>query len=354
MDKLIVSIGTLSSGGAERVLSILSGTLADNYNKVIIVMWCKAKVFYNIDKRIQLVCIEEEVHSMNEFKRMKYFRSFIQKENPSLILSFLEPYNLRVLLSTIGIKCKKVVAERNDPRYINGTWLMGLIEKKIYSLADGILVQTETIKEYFNGKLVDRTKVIYNPVSLDKQLVGIALKTEKKSRIVAAARLEKQKNLEMLIKAFSVFVKKHKEYSLTIYGEGPYRNVLEALIKELALEGKVFLPGATKELWSQISNARCFALSSWHEGMPNALIEAMALGLCCVSTKVSGASDLIKNNENGILVELNDHESMAEAFENIVDNQEHAEMLSRNAVKIYEQLKEEVISKQWIDYLKMF
>lgn len=354
MSKLIISIGTLSSGGAERVLSVLATPFCDNFDEVIIVMWCKAAVFYKIDKRVKLICVEEEVGSMNDFKRMKYFRSFIQKEPPSLILSFLEPYNLRVLLSTIGIKCKKVVAERNDPRYINGSWLMGMIEKTIYSLADGILVQTETIREYFNGKLAKRTKVIYNPVSLDKQLVGIALNTEKKNRIVAAARLEKQKNLEMLIKAFSVFVKKHEDFTLTIYGEGPYRNVLETLIKDLSLEGKAFLPGATKELWSQISNARCFALSSWHEGMPNALIEAMALGLCCVSTKVSGACDLIKNNENGILVELNDHESMANAFGHIVDNQKLAENLSLNAVNIYEQLKEEVISKQWVDYLKMF
>ena len=156
------------------------------------------------------------------------------------------------------------------------------------------------------------------------------------------------------MKAFATFQQNHPDYTLTIYGEGPSRGEIEKQIKNMGLENCVELPGAVKNLWDLIMDARCFALSSWNEGMPNALIEALCLGIPCVATKVSGAVDLINSGDNGLLIDLDDDKAMAECFERLANGIKLADTLGGNATKIYELLRQDVIGKQWVDYLKSF
>ena len=166
--------------------------------------------------------------------------------------------------------------------------------------------------------------VIYNPIFLPKEYVGKAIGTEKKNRIVSVARITKQKNPEMLIRAFKKFYIKHSDYTLTMYGNGEDRDYVLDLINKEGLSSCVFLPGAKNNIWDEIADAKCFVMTSWYEGMPNALLEALCLGLPCVSTKVSGAVDLINNGENGILIDLDDDESFAEALSQVIDNEDYA------------------------------
>ena len=95
MSKLIVSCATLAAGGAERVLSTLSTPFAEKYDTVIYVMWLNVPLFYNLDERVEFLSIEKEVGSKNDVKKMLWFRSFIQKERPDILLSFLEPFNIK-------------------------------------------------------------------------------------------------------------------------------------------------------------------------------------------------------------------------------------------------------------------
>lgn len=351
MSKIILSIGTLCAGGAERVVSNLSKPLADTFDEVIIVMWVKAPIFYQTDSRVRLECVESGAGSKNDFKRMKWFRSFIRKEKPNIVVSFLEPLNLRVLVSLIGLNVRTIVAERNDPHVINGNWLMDQIEKNIYRLSDGILVQTDTIKKFFDGSLEKKTTVIYNPVNIEERLIGTARSTSKKNRIVSVARLMPQKNQKMLIRAFFDFYQKHKDYELTIYGEGPERVNLEEFCKQLGVGDAVKLPGQVSNVWNNILDAKCFVLTSKCEGMPNALIESMCLGVPCISTKVSGAVDLIEDGTNGILVEQDDWEATSKAMSKIVDDSQLSDRLAYNACQLFRILKSDVITKQWIDYI---
>lgn len=351
--KLIISCASLAGGGAERVISNLSYSFPDEFETVIIVMWCKYPIFYQVDKRVKLICIEDVIKTRNELKRMKWFRSYIKKEKPDILLSFLMPYNLRVLLCTIGLGIKTVVAERNDP-HSHGNIVIDIIEKIMYRFADAILVQTETVKKFFTGSLSKKTFIIYNPIRISEDYIGKAINVTKKKRIVSVARLEKLKNHEMLINAFIIFKKNHDDYDLTIYGEGPYRGVLEEIIRNEHLDNCIHLPGIKNNVWEECLDAKCFALCSRYEGMPNSLFEAMCLGLPCVSTKVSGAVDLIKNKQNGILVEYDDAKAMADAFSFFVDNENDTLHIAKSATKIYDLLRFDVISQQWIDFLKKY
>ena len=356
MDKkrsLIVSCASISSGGAERVLSILSQPLADRYDDVTYVMWVEAPIFYHIDSRVRLVSIEKEIGSKNELKRMKWFRSFIKREKPDLILSFLEPWNIRVLVSTMGLDVKTIVAERNDPHGVNKYWIMDQMEKLIYRRADMIFVQTETIRAFFDGPLQERTRVIYNPVNIPEELVGKALVTPKKKRIVSVARLKTQKRHDMLIRAFAKFYKSHPDYTLTIYGNGPLMNQLKQLAASLGLGDVISIPGASKTIHQDILDAEMMCLVSTREGMSNAMIEAMCLGLPCICTKVSGAIDLIENDKNGILIEVDDEVALYKQMCRVVENKDFAKALGTEASHLYEKLRVDKISKQWIEHIDL-
>ena len=349
--KVVVSCATMGAGGAERVLSVLSYAFADNYDEVIYITWIDVPYFYEIDKRVQKICIENECKSNSLLKKMYWFRKYVQRQHPSIVLSFLDPYNVVVCSSLIFTDVLLIVASRNDPRKVWGDFIHRHIRAIAYRRADGILSQTLSNMQYFRGDLLDKSYVIYNPLFLPREYIGKALGVKKDKLIVSVARLTCQKNLKMLIKAFSIVHLTHKDYTLIIYGEGPCRSELESFVEEMNLQSNIFFPGATKDVWKKILSAQCFVLSSWFEGMPNSLFEAMSLGLPCISTKVSGAIDFIKSGENGILIDINDYKMMANAITDVIDNASYAYDLGNAASEIYENFKQDKICNKWIDYL---
>ena len=352
MSKIILSFATLAQGGASRVCANLSYPLCDTYDEVILITWADMPQFYDYDHRARWYNLTKEAGGASDIKRMLWFRKLVKKEQPDLILSFLEPFNIRVLLCTIGLGVKTIVAERNDPHGVNKYWIMDQFEKQIYRLADKILVQTETIRKFFDGALAERTHIIYNPVNLPKEMVGKALDTEKKKRIVSVARLTPQKNHNILINAFARFSKNHSNYTLTIYGNGPQGKELKHLADSLGVGDKVYIPGASKTIHEDILDADMMCLVSTREGMSNAMIEAMCLGLPCICTKVSGAIDLIKNGENGILIDIGDIDGLVKKMNELADDSDKAKEIGKKASELYQILNKDRINKEWIDFLK--
>ncbi len=352
MSRIILSFATLAQGGAARVCANLSFPLCENFDEVILVTWADMPQFYDYDHRAKWYCLPKEIGSGNDFKRMSWFRSLVKRERPDLILSFLEPFNIRVLLCTIGLGVKTIVAERNDPRGVNKYWIVSQFEKLVYRRADKILVQTETIKRFFDGKLKERTHIIYNPVNIPEEMVGKALATPKKKRIVSVARLMPQKNHDVLIKAFAFFCKSHPDYTLTIYGNGPQGDELRQLAASLGVGDKVLIPGASMTIHQDILDAEMMCLVSQREGMSNAMIEAMCLGLPCICTKVSGAIDLIEDGKNGLLVDIGDVEGLVEKMTYLANHHNLAMTLGINASELYSVLNKDRINKEWMDFLK--
>lgn len=352
MSKLLISCATLGHGGAERVLSILSHAFADNFDEVIYLMWLKDDIFYKIDYRVRLVFLPDISGHNNRYRELLSFRTFVKRENPDLILSFLTPFNMLVEVATIGLKTKVVVCERNDPHYVPGGKMMEWLRDLTYKRTNGILAQTDYSKSCYKGKLRDKTTVIYNPVTMPKDMVGSALTTKKDDIIITVGRLHPQKNQKMLIDAFSLFLVDHPTFELQIYGEGPLKQDLIQYCEKREVVGSVKFMGHSNQVWDEIKKAKVFALSSIAEGMSNALIEAMCLGMPVVSTKVAGAVDLIKDGENGFLVDLNDSTAMAERLSRITENEILSNQLGSEASSLYQMLNEETICNQWVDYIR--
>lgn len=356
MSKLIVNTGTLSAGGAERVLSILSTPFADSFDEVHYVMWLDTKypeIFYEIDPRVKIVRVSEESGSAKVFNHVRWFRKYVRQENPDLVLSFMKKIGLASSISLLFSGVKQVISERNDPRANKSKNLRRLINLT-YLLPDvkGIVMQTQANKDYFESDTIrNKTVVIYNPILMSESYVGKSVSEKKRENIVSVGRLTKQKRFDVLIRAFSKFHKVHSSYKLYIFGEGEKRKELEKLVDDLSLKNCVFLAGRSNNVLDLISNAKMFCMSSAFEGMSNALIEAMCVGLPCISTRVSGATDLIKDGDNGFLVDIGDEEAIADKMIELSNDSELCSRMGEAASKTYQKLCAEVISKQWIDYL---
>lgn len=346
--------GSLKVGGAERVISILANDLIFRGYNITILLWKTAELFYSLDQRIKVVDIQQQCKSENLFANMIYFRYYIKKFKPDLVLSFMTPINIVTIICLLGIHVKMIVAERSDPRYAPTSKFRRLLRNLLYHSVDGILTQTDKAKEYFSKSLQKKINIIYNPVFVPESKIGSALKCTKKKIIVSVGRLVKVKNHEMLLKAFSLFYNNHNGYSLVIYGEGPCRERLEHMIEELNMKDHVFLPGIRENILEVIENAEMFVLVSNYEGMPNSLFEAMCIGLPCISTKVSGAVDLIIHGANGLLVEAGDEKQLCMAIEQLAQNSKFRKFLAANATAICKKLNIGVITKEWEHYLNNF
>ncbi len=342
--KLLFFISSLEDGGAQRVVSILSNKFVERGFEVEILKYYKGINLYPLDKRVNVKSVEENTNTSKIFKNLKFIRNEFKEYD--CILSFLAPFNMMAICANIFNKTPIIVADRNDPNKIPKNKFIRILRNVLYKLSDRIVVQTNKNKGYFKSN----TEVIYNPVVLDDYR-GIALSMNKEQIIVSAARLEKQKNLEMLIDAFSVFHQNHEDYKLIIYGEGTYRNTLEKKIEELEMKDFILLPGVSNKLFDEISKAELFVLSSNYEGMPNALIEAMCLGLPCISTKVSGATDLIKDGINGLLVDVGDTNDLINKITRLIDDKEYAYKLANKAIAINDILDSDVICDKWLEII---
>lgn len=206
------------------------------------------------------------------------------------------------------------------------------------------------IKRYFPARYQSIISIIVNPIAEQFIWQG-ALKCRKENKIVTVGRLDPQKNQKMLIDAFAAFSARHPEWYLEIYGEGPLRQELENYIR--AKGANVRLMGISSDIATKILSARVFALTSVYEGMSNAMLEAMFVGLPVVCTKVSGARDVIKDNENGFFVD--NATELEQRFDYIAEHPDVAHQIGLQASVDIKALGDEVaVVDQWRQLIKRY
>lgn len=348
MKKLIIYNTSLSRGGAERVTVYLAEYMVKNGVACDIITQKIAKNEYDVPEGVVRKCLTA---GQGFLAKICELRNLIKQSHADVMLIMGVPNCIYASVAAIGLKIKVVVSERNDPANFLGKTIVKHVSRFLMKLADGFVFQTHDAKLYYDKKLKGRGAVIFNPLFTEG--LPDAYEGERTKSIVTAGRLATQKNQKLLISAFAKVSEKHPEYKLIIYGEGPLRDRLEAQVKELGLDGKVQLPGNVSDLCEHTKGAAMFVMSSDFEGMPNALIEAMAIGLPCISTDCpcGGPRELVENKENGILVPVGDVEAMAAAMVELIENGELAEKIGRNAQQIRNRLDCDLIGKQWIEYL---
>ena len=352
--KIMFCLGSMTKGGAERVIANLSNYLIKDYD-ISIVVTPPDRSSYELNKKINYYTLDNNKNKYGivkrTIKRMHKLKEIINKDNPDIIVSLLPEPTYRVMLVNLFLRKKVIISVRNDPNIEYSNLLKKILVKVLYSRANGFIFQTEDAKKFFSKKIQKKSVVIPNPIA-DEFIVS-PFSGEREMTIVNVGRLTKQKNQYNLIRAFYIFQKKHDAYKLFIYGDGELKEELNNLISELRLKEKVFLKGNVDNIKESIYKSNMFVLSSDYEGMPNALMEAMALGIPCISTDCpcGGPKFLIDNEENGLLVPINDVDSLANAMDYLAENKNIAIKLGNNANKIGKELNCEKINKKWIDYI---
>lgn len=350
--KILFVIGSLAGGGAERVVSEISGAMAEQNDEISILTIASSKIGYNISPRVKVIDCSRRTSAIgiNFIKRVSKIRNLIKANKPDMVISFTVAVNIYSILSCIGLKTKLILAERNDPRFDPENKVTRMLRSVLYPLANNYVFQTNGEKEFFSKKIQKRSTVIPNPVNPN---LPEPHKGEREKKFVTAVRLTPQKNIVMAIDAFEKVVKKHPEYIFEIYGEGPLKEELQNYIELKSLSKSVFLKGRSNDIYNDINSACGFVLSSNYEGISNSMIEAMALGIPTISTDYpsGGARELIKSGENGYLVPVGDSVQMSECMCAIIENKESAKLLGKNAIKIRQKLNVEYIFKKWIQYI---
>ncbi|MGD1820447.1 MAG: glycosyltransferase family 4 protein [Pleomorphochaeta sp.] len=345
--KYLLVIGDMTFGGAQRVMSNLANQLSCKHEIILVSIW-KSNLAFNLSSQINFI---NGIGCSSLYSAIFYLRSIIKKEHPSIILSFLSTYNILTLLASFNLKIPIVVSERNDPKVEPRHIILKMLRKVLYPFADGFVFQTAEAQNYFSKKIVKKSVVIPNPIFINKELNNLTI--TKKKIIFSAGRLENQKNFKLLISAFSKIINKFPSYQLHIYGQGRLKSELQVQIDQLGLQDKVKLLGVTDDLHKFLKESELFVLSSNHEGMPNILMEAMALGVCCISTDCpcGGPRFLIKNDVNGFLFPIGDEDKLISLMDKILTDKDVRKRVSMEALKIYEDLNPILIVEQWDKYL---
>ena len=255
-------------------------------------------------------------------------------------------------MTTRFLKTKNLISVRIDPRIGYRGKKAKQIAKWFYPMADGCVFQTEDARAWFSPKLQKKSKIIFNPISDTFFKTEPAAMQEKK--IVTCGRLDKQKRFDLLIDAFHKVCDEFPEYTLEIYGVGSLQTSLQEQIDVLGRQERIKLMGRSEDVPNTIKTASLFVLSSDFEGLPNALMEAMALGLPVVSTDCGGggARALIKDGVDGLIVPCNDADALAEAIRKNLADPEAAKLRGENAGEKAKGFSTENVVAQWETYIR--
>lgn len=350
MSEKICFVGSgLKGGGQERALSSLANFFSTKGYQVSIINLFKTEQFYEINDKIEIVWPKIDRKNYHRLKYafliLPYLRRTINKIKPNVILGFGEWFNPFIILSTRFMHLPLFVSDRMGPEMKTDS-LITVSRKLLYRFASGVIVQTNTAAEIVAKKTgAKNIKVIPNPLN------PVNVRTlPKKEQIVTLGRLSREKGHLVLIRAFHLV--RHKNWTLQIIGDGPEGERLMKEASDLGLGDRIKFHGHLKDFGDILGESEIFALPSFYEGFPNALIEAMSVPLPCISSNcVAGPGDIINNGINGILVEPGNHVVLADAINLLIENPTLRKRLATEAYKVREVLAFDKIAGHYSDFI---
>ena len=389
MKKIIFFIDSLTIGGAERVVSVLSDRLVEQDYDVSIVMLFRREIVYQINPKVHILYADElfvssfigkmtqrlfrfwskirsrvyvpimrrlgkkeKLPKWNETSFYFYstyaipYRELLKRNKDCTAFGFLIRSNISMLMAAKGTSVKTVFCERNNPVRPDMPRNIIRIRDRIYHRCASAVFQTEEEMAYYT-RIKGEKAVIPNPLkeNLPNRYIGV-----RRQEIVNFCRLSQQKNIPLLIDAFEMLSEDYPDYTLRVYGEGPEKDNLKAYVKEKHLEDKAFIEEFASDIHERIKDAAMFVSTSDFEGLSNSMLEAMAIGLptVCTDCDGGGARMMIEDHVNGLLVPKGDKQAVYHAMKEIVEEETLSDRLSENAEKIKIKLSVDNIVKEWI------
>jgi GalNAc-alpha-(1->4)-GalNAc-alpha-(1->3)-diNAcBac-PP-undecaprenol alpha-1,4-N-acetyl-D-galactosaminyltransferase len=356
--RILLLTSSMNAGGAERVACTLAHAWSSRGDQVTLIPTFSGggECFYALSPDIRFVYLADLVSSraqtvVNRFIRLRALRRFIAREQPDVIVSLLSHVNVAAVVASAGLGIPVIVCERIDPFVMPTPRLWWLACRLTYPLAAALMVQTQAVSTKYtsSGWALRRVRVIPNPVPVQALDIQQYAREGEMKRLIAVGRLEERKQFGMLIKVFASLARHYTHWSLRIVGEGPLRAALQQQIVELGLEGRVELPGQTANIGEALAESDAFVLTSKYEGFPNALLEAMAAGLPCVTFDCpSGPREMTMGGQTALLVPFNDEQALGCALERLMLDADLRQTLGSLArASVLERFALEKVLAQW-------
>lgn len=338
--KIILLTSSLDLGGTERVVASLCNEWASRGDEVTLILTYSggAKVFYPLSERAELISLADVVGVRNfnvltYAQRLCALRRLIAERDADVIVSFLPNVNVATILSSAFLGIPLIICERSYPLALTRFHVLNLLRKQTYRFADMLTVQTEGIAQTFRKHYPGLKDVQTIPNALPADIVSYR-KVAKGPRkvLLSLGRLAPEKQLDKLLDAFGQLAHDFPDWDLHIYGDGPLRTALEQQVRAAGLQDRVFLKGPTSAPWEVMARADAFVMISQYEGFPNALLEAMGVGLPCVVFDCpTGPKEITRDGKDALLVPLNDFERLRLSLAKMMDDERLRSCLGQQA-----------------------
>ncbi len=342
-DIIFVS-NALANGGAARVICVLAGEFAAKGKRVGIAVYNPHEGEYAVAEGVEKEYGPAGNGAAAKARRIGWLRGVAKRNPGACIVAFEYFVNMQTVIACAGLANRVVVSERNDPARVGSGAKTDWLRERLYRRADMLVCQTDDAAAYFSGKVAKT--VILNPVKegLPEPFCG-----ERRHVVASFCRLEKQKNLGMLLRAFAEFGQAHADWTLEVYGDGSEREALVSLAGELGIAERVALLPGCADVHERVLDAGMFVLPSDYEGLSNSMLEAMAIGLPCICTDCpcGGARMVIRDGENGLLVPVGGERELAAAMVRVADEDGLAERLGTAAAGVRARLAVGEIADEW-------
>ena len=353
----MIYVSNMNVGGAERVVMTLANQLNKDMEIVVLTDSVGTHEFQGETdfRRINLNYQVAASKIMRAFRKIGYLyrmRQVCLEEKPDVIVSFSIECGLRIQTALKGTSIKQVITVRSNPAldYQNESQIAAITRK--LSGIQGFVFQTQQQRDFFPKEIREKSCIIFNP--LNEEFLQKKEQVQKQKEVITVGRLTRSKDHKMLLRAYNKLAEEFPEYRFLIYGNGELCTETEEYRQTLKHKDQIYLCGETQNVKECLNKAEVFVLSSSNEGMPNSLMEAMAMEMPVVSTDCpcGGPAALIQEGINGFLVPVGDDEMLAQKISVLLRNQKLAFTIGKNAGKIKELCSGEYIAKQWIDYLR--
>lgn len=331
--RIAIFAPSMAGGGAERgAVKLAEGLVRRGFDVDLVLATAEGPRLAEIPAEVRIIDLEAR-RVLGSLPRLA---RYLRREKPRGLASVLDHANVVALWARkLGrYSGRVVVIEQNtlSEAARNGKSrrdrMMPRLVRRFYPWADYVVGVSEGVSEdlaRFVSLPAEKLRVISNPIvapeieELARAPVDHAWFDGSAPVFVAAGRLRPQKDFPTLLRAFSL-VRARRPVRLLILGEGPERERLEALTRELDLTSDVSLPGATTNPYAYMARSTAFILSSRWEGLPTVLIEAMSCGAPVVATDCpSGPREILADGRYGALVPVGDVEALAAAMEDALD-----------------------------------
>ena len=221
-------------------------------------------------------------------------------------------------------------------------YILNLMMYKLTRYECIFIVQNSEMDKALKQLGITKIRVIQNPIEPEFFNLFYSRNIDARNHnIVFVGRLVQEKGVELLVRAFAKLVERIPEARLFLVGDGPEKSHLQYLAERMGIAGRIIFTGFVphSKVRDFLREASVFVLPSRFEGLPNALLQAMAAGLPCIATSVGGVPDVIENGINGILIPPGREDLLAEALEKVLIDQDLARRLGENAHRSVSRLR---------------